>query len=110
MKSIIMVLGFACLMAAQAHALGQTGQMSRDVLDALQGETIEGPAVPLIIKALHDVTGFDRDCDAAPKLIVVYRGEHGSITLVLSGRPCMTVTGPADGIRGLIVKIQGQPA
>lgn len=103
MKSLIMVAGFLWLMAATAGA-----QMSRDVLDAMRAE-VTGDDVPKLIKVLHDVTEFDEECDAATRIVVAYRGDEAHVFLVVDGKPCAVVTGPADGVRRLLLHIQGQP-
>lgn len=108
------LLGCALLLLAlmgPAHARQHDAMMSADdVLKALAGETIEGEAVPKIIKALHAIVPtLDRDCDRATKLIVQYRGEGARIALIVNDRSCAAVTGPAEGIRRMLLKIQGQP-
>lgn len=102
MKSLIMVAGFLWLMAATST------QMPRDVLDALRGE-IEGADVPKVIKILHEAVDFDNECDAASKIVVSYRGPEAQLFLMLDGKPCAVVTGPAEGVRRMLLDVQGRP-
>lgn len=108
MKPLIMVAGFLWLMALQVHAAATSAQMPRDVLDALRGEIV-GDDVPKLLKILHEVVDFDNECDAASKIVVSYREHEAHLFLMLDGKACAVVTGPADGVRRMLLDVQGRP-
>jgi hypothetical protein len=95
--------------AAKTSTPRHLAQMSRDVVDAVRRDRIEGSDATKVIAALRERVEIDDECAEATRLVIAYHGEEGFIFLVIDEKPCAVVRSPANAIRALLLQVLGQP-
>jgi hypothetical protein len=84
-------------------------QMSRDVINAIRQQRLEGSDAANVLDALQHHVEIAEECMEANRLIVAFQGEEAFIFLVVDEKPCAVVAAPAEAVRTLILHVLGQP-
>ena len=106
-----MILAFAAACALFATPASACIGPAAPYLDALAAsnlphETIEGEVMAKTLAALHERVDFDEQ----PTRIAILFGEsRAALWLIVGAQLCNVITGPSEGVRGILRMARGAP-